>query len=142
MKTVGRIAVLASLTLLSAPGAFAEEERNESLLLGNVRQLTFEGRRAGEGYFSADGSKLVFQSERDADNPFYQIYLMDLETGDTRRLSTGVGKTTCAWLHPDQTKALFASTHLDPEAKAKQQEELDKRAAGEGRRYSLSLIHI
>ena len=55
---------------------------DESRLLSNTRQLTFEGRRAGEGYFSADGTKLVFQSERDSANPFYQIYLMDLETGD------------------------------------------------------------
>ncbi|MEM8911478.1 MAG: hypothetical protein AAGC97_06875, partial [Planctomycetota bacterium] len=34
-------------------------------LLSNVRLLTFEGRRAGEGYFSADGTQMVFQSERD-----------------------------------------------------------------------------
>ena len=120
MKTIGRIAVLASLTLLSAPGAFAEEEGNESRLLGNVRQLTFEGRRAGEGYFSADGSKLVFQSERDADNPFYQIYLMDMETGETRRVSPGEGKTTCGWVHPSGDRVLFASTHHDPSSAARQ----------------------
>ena len=28
------------------------------------RQLTFEGKRSGEGYFSADGTKMIFQSER------------------------------------------------------------------------------
>ncbi|NIR58063.1 MAG: hypothetical protein GWO02_00350, partial [Gammaproteobacteria bacterium] len=61
------------------------------------RQLTFEGRRAGEGYFSADGSALIFQSEREPGNPFYQMYLMDLETGDVRRVSPGHGKTTCGW---------------------------------------------
>ena len=47
-------------------------------LIANARQLTFEGLRAGEGYFSADGSQMIFQSEREADNPFYQMYLMDL----------------------------------------------------------------
>lgn len=32
---------------------------------------------------------MVFQSEREAENPFYQIYLMDLETGDVERVSPG-----------------------------------------------------
>ncbi|MEM8951240.1 MAG: M28 family peptidase [Pseudomonadota bacterium] len=115
----------------------AEQQGHEAELLGGIRQLTFEGRRAGEGYFSADGTKLVFQSEREPDNPFYQIYLMDLETGDTERLSTGVGKTTCAWLHPDNERMLFASTHMDPEALAKQAQEFAERLKA-GRRYSWS----
>lgn len=108
----------------------------ESRLLANVRQLTFAGRRAGEGYFSTDGSRMVFQSERDPGNPFYQIYLMDLETGDVARVSPGHGKTTCAWIHPEGERVLFASTHHDPEAREKQQEELDFRASGKQRRYS------
>ncbi len=122
--------------MLALPAAAAGPE--EAALLANVRQLTFEGRRAGEGYFSRDGTQLIFQSEREPGNPFYQIYLMDLETGDTRRLSPGTGKTTCAWVHPDGDKALFASTHLDPEAVAKQAAELAERAAGSARRYSWS----
>jgi Tol biopolymer transport system component len=122
--------------LLALPAIAAEPE--EAALLSGVRQLTFEGKRAGEGYFSRDGSQLIFQSEREPGNPFYQIYLMDLETGDTRRLSPGTGKTTCAWVHPGGGKALFASTHLDPGALAKQREELEKRAAGTARRYSWS----
>lgn len=123
-------------SVVSWPALAAEPE--EAQLLGNVRQLTFEGRRAGEGYFSRDGSLMVFQSEREPGNPFYQIYLMDLDTGDTQRLSTGVGKTTCAWVHPGGEKALFASAHEDPEALAKQREELEKRAAGKDRRYAWS----
>uniref|UniRef100_UPI00345BEF99 TolB family protein n=1 Tax=Thiohalocapsa sp. TaxID=2497641 RepID=UPI00345BEF99 len=113
-------------------------EGHEDLLLGNTRQLIFEGRRSGEGYFSADGRYMVFQSEREPGNPFYQIYLLDLTTGDTRRISTGTGRTTCAWIHPDGQRVLFSSTHQDPQAEAKQQAELDKRAAGQGSRYSWS----
>ena len=109
---------------------------NESAFLRNVRQLTFEGRRSGEGYFSADGKSLIFQSEREADNPFYQIYIMDLESGDTHRVSPGIGKTTCAFFRPNSDEVLFASTHHDPEAKAKQKAELDFRASGKERRYS------
>ena len=104
----------------------------EAELLSNVRQLTFEGRRAGEGYFSRDGSQLVFQSEREPGNPFFQIYLMDLETGDVERVSPGHGKTTCAWIHPSGAKVLFASTHEDPEARAKQKAEIEERASGGG----------
>ena len=103
-------------------------------LLSSVRQVTFEGKRAGESYFSPYGSKMVFQSERDDGNPFYQIFLMDLKTGDTRRVSPGVGKTTCAWIHPDG-RILFASTHDDPEARHKQEAELEFRASGQSRRY-------
>ncbi|MEM9371137.1 MAG: peptidase M28, partial [Pseudomonadota bacterium] len=102
----------------------------------SVRQLTFEGKRAGEGYFSADGAKMVFQSEREANNPFYQIYTLDLETGDVDRISTGVGKTTCAWLHPAGDRVLFASTQFDPEAEAKMAAELEFRASGQTRRYA------
>nr|WP_081613690.1 M28 family peptidase [Rhodopirellula sallentina] len=108
----------------------------ETELLTNTRKLTWEGRRAGEGYFSADGSKMVFQSERDPSNPFYQIYLTDLETGDLRRISPGFGKTTCAWIHPDGDRVLFASTHEDEKAVAKQEEEIALRESGKQRRYS------
>ena len=104
--------------------------------ISDARQLTFEGKRAGEGYFSADGSKMIFQSERTAGNPFFQIYLFDLETGDVERLSTGVGKTTCGWIHPSGEKALFATTQFDPQAEEKMQAELEARESGQERRYS------
>lgn len=114
----------------AAPKASAEP------LLSGIRQLTFAGARTGEGYFSKDGRQLVFQSEREPGNPFYQIYLLDLATGAERRISTGVGKTTCAWIHPSGTRVLFASTHRDPEAASKQRQEIAFRESGEERRYS------
>ncbi len=108
----------------------------ESRFLSNIRQLTYDGKRAGEGYFSEDGTALIFQSEREPDNPFYQIYFLDLLTGDTHRVSTGVGKTTCAFFRPGTDEVLYASTHHDAFAKAKQEEELQFRASGQERRYS------
>lgn len=124
-----------SYSFLDSESSFAELSRS-SLSLSSIRQVTFEGRRSGEGYFAADGKALVFQSEREADNPFYQIYRLDLETGDTTRVSPGHAKTTCAWLHPDGQRVLYASTQDDPEAVAKQEAELTDRAAGTERRYS------
>lgn len=127
-----------------APGFLRAEEdpskgdpaKMESALLEGTRQLTFEGLRAGEGYFSADGTKMVFQSEREEGNPFYQIYLMDLETGDVERISPGMGKTTCAWIHPSGEKVLFASTHSNPDSEKQQKEEYELRESGKARKYS------
>src|SRR2546430_387668 len=91
----------------------------EAQFLSNTRQLTYEGRRSGEGYFSPDGKTLIFQSEREIGNPFYQIYTLDLESGDTHRVSPGIGKTTCGFFRSGTDEVLFASTHLDPKAGAK-----------------------
>ena len=113
-----------------------DAKKKEAELLTGIRQLTFEGRRAGEGYFSRDGKELVFQSEREPGNPFFQIYTMDLEIGDVERVSPGTGKTTCAWFHPDGRRVLYASTQDDPGAKAKQEAELKLRAEGKQRRYA------
>jgi Tol biopolymer transport system component len=108
----------------------------EATFLSNTRQLIYEGLRSGEGYFSADGKALIFQSERERDNPFYQIYILDLESGDAHRVSPGHGKTTCAFFRPGAGEVLFASTHHDPDSARKQREELDFRASGQQRRYA------
>jgi len=129
------ILISVTLSLLLAPTADAVE-LTESDFLSGTRRLTYEGLRAGEGYFSADGTQLVFQSERSKENPFYQIYLLDLETGDTRQVSPGHGKTTCPFIQPHGGDILFGSTHHDPKSLELQQAELDFRASGEERRYS------
>lgn len=136
---------LAACATPGAPDTVAQEASNgpapevaaeQGPLIANERQLTFDGLRAGEGYFSADGSLLIFQSEREPDNPFYQMYLMNLENGDVRRVSPGHGKTTCGWIHPDKQHVLFASTQEDPAARQKMTDEIDFRESGQTRRYS------
>lgn len=93
--------------------------------LANIRQLTF-GRQNAEAYFSFDGSKLIFQSTNNwMKNTFvethapaesglgcYQMYVMDLETGHIRLVSTGMGATTCGYFFPGDRRVLFSSTHL------------------------------
>ena len=111
-------------------------EYDESQLLGRIRQLTYAGRRAGEGYFSPDGTHLILQSERDSENPFYQIYNLDLTTGDASRVSPGFGKTTCSFFQAGTGTVMFASTHHDPRSRELQQNELDLRASGQERRYA------
>jgi Tol biopolymer transport system component len=134
MPTPIRTALAASALAVTCALPAAGDEP----LLANVRQLVFEGKRSGEGYFSADGARMIFQSEREPGNPFYQMYVLDLETGDTSRVSPGIGKTTCGWIHPGGERVLYASTHEDPRARAKQEEELAKRAAGTAGRYEWS----
>jgi Tol biopolymer transport system component len=130
------LTLAAGLPGLRAAAVEGAGPAGEARFLTNARQLIFEGKRSGEGYFSPDGRALIFQSEREPGNPFYQIYTLDFESGETRRVSTGQGKTTCSFFRPGTDEILFASTHLDPDTKARQQAELDLRASGKQRRYA------
>lgn len=116
-------------------GLFLDEKNN---LISEARQMTFVGPKSGEGYFSPDGKMMIFQSERHEGNPFYQMYLMNLETGKTTRVSPGQGKTTCGWIHPSMKKVLFSSTHLDPEVAKKTKDEYESRQKAVKARYSWS----
>jgi Tol biopolymer transport system component len=130
--------------IVGPPGAGTADpepwEKGESAHLTNIKQVTTDFVRAGEGYFSPDGGTIIFQAEeKDTGNPFYQIFTMDLATGKTRRVSPGVGKTTCSYFRPDGKKIIFASSHLDPDAKGKYAEEYKRRKeeaeTGKRRRY-------
>ncbi|MBK7951360.1 MAG: M28 family peptidase [Deltaproteobacteria bacterium] len=141
---LARAIVVTLSTLVFVNGCRTAPPRPESaapaltspLLYHDARPLTFAGRRTGEGYFSADGRQLVFQSEREPGNPFYQIYRMRFATGETTRVSPGIGRATCGFFHPDGRRILFASTHEDPDAELAQAIELEQREKGETHRYS------
>lgn len=121
------LGLLTSLVLIQPPAA--DWEKLESVHLTNVRRLTHGFVRAGEAYFSPDAKKIIFQAEeRGVNNPFYQIYVMDLESKKWRRVSNGVGKTTCSYFRPDGQKIIFASSHLDPEAEKHYEPEYRARA--------------
>lgn len=133
--------VLASLIATSAASRSLAEDDNsiESKHLSNIRQVTQGMVKAGEGYFSPDGSKIIYQAVPSG-YPFYQIYTQPLAGGEPQLLSTGRGRTTCSYFSPDGKGILFASSHLDPkldetEAAALQQQADDK-ASGRRRRYS------
>jgi Tol biopolymer transport system component len=129
--------VLASLLLA---GEDIDWQKLEAAHLKNIRQVTKDFLRAGEGYFSPDSKQIIFQAEeKDTGNPFYQMFVMDLASGSYRRVSPGVGRTTCGYFSPDGKKIIFASSHLDPDAKQHYAEEYrqrdeDKRL-GRRRRY-------
>jgi Tol biopolymer transport system component len=81
----------------------------EEVHLRNVRQLTFGGNNA-EAYWSFAGDRLILQSDR----PPYkcdQIEELDVATRKTRLVSTGKGRTTCAYYLKGDREIVYASTH-------------------------------
>ena len=92
------------------PAAAAAPLDPRETRLRNLRQLTFGGQNA-EAYFSADGTRLVFQSTRDG-RACDQIYTMRADGSDVRLGSTGRGATTCGFFFPDRPRLIYASTHL------------------------------
>src|SRR6516165_7760142 len=116
------------LLLLIQAGPQEDWQKEEAMYLKNIRQVTRDFARAGEGYFSPDEKQIIFQAEeKDTGNPFYQIFVMDLDTGKYRRVSSGIGRTTCSAFTPDGKKIIFASSHLDPDAKKEYAVELARR---------------
>jgi Tol biopolymer transport system component len=77
--------------------------------LRNVRQITFGGENA-EAYFSHDGQWITFQSTRDG-YPCDQQYVIRTDGSGLRRVSNGMGKTTCGWFLPGDRRLFFASSH-------------------------------
>lgn len=100
----------------------------EAKYLSNVTQVTKDFVRAGEGYFSPDGKKVIYQAEeKDTGNPFYQIFVQELETGKNWKVSPGNGRTTCSYFRPDGKRIIFASSHEDPDTKKLQEAEYKQR---------------
>ena len=87
----------------------------------NMRQLTFGGDNA-EAYWSYDDTKLVLQIKNPAwEIPCDQIFYFEVDNADlssTRppMISTGLGRTTCAYFLPGDTTFVYASTHLGGDA--------------------------
>jgi len=130
-------ALVALLALAADPEAW---EKEEAAHFKNIKQVTHDFVRAGEGYFSPDGKQIVFQAEeKDSKNPFYQIFVMELSSGKTRRVSNGVGKTTCSYFSPDGKKLIYASSHKDPDAAKHYEAEWklrdEEKKSGKRRRY-------
>jgi TolB protein len=84
--------------------ASAEEPR-----LTNLRMLTNGGENA-EAYFSDDDQRLIFQAHRPGAEACDHIYTLNLRTGVEKRVSSGKGRTTCAYFYPYQDRVLYAST--------------------------------
>ncbi len=83
----------------------------------NVRQLTFGGDNA-EAYWSYDGKYIIFQKTYQKEGiACDQIFIGKVPTSPDepfrpKLVSTGKGRTTCAYFLPDGKHIIYASTHL------------------------------
>ena len=66
----------------------------------------------------------MFSSGKLSREPFLSNLCLDLLNGQTKLVSNGNGKTTCAWFGPSENKILYASTHRDLKALEKQKKNL------------------
>lgn len=112
---MNKIFAIMAITLLglSAQAQSKDSTKSKEPHLANIRQLTFGGDNA-EAYFSFNGKFLAFQTN----NPAWglkcdQIYSVNAtgKKSTFRRISTGKGRTTCAYFMPGDKSILYASTH-------------------------------
>ena len=104
-----RLALVCLLPALAGCQA-PEEPESAERRLRNLRQLTFGGENA-EAYFSFDGKRLIFQATRDG-GQCDQIFVMGADGSGITRVSSGKGRTTCAYFLKDGQRFVYASTHL------------------------------
>jgi Tol biopolymer transport system component len=89
--------------------ALAAPAQPPSPHLANLQQLTRGGQNA-EAYWSPDGKRLIFQSTRDK-LECDQIFIMNADGSNQHMVSTGKGRTTCAYFLKDNQHIVYASTH-------------------------------
>jgi TolB protein len=81
----------------------------------DIRQLTFGGENA-EAYFSPNGKQIIFQSSPPGAK-CDQEYVMDLGSGEVKRVSSGKGRTTCGYFdYPEADRIIYATTEEGGEA--------------------------
>lgn len=109
------IAAIGLAILLQAKGSGGETADGlilpEEKRFSNMAQLTFGGENA-ECYFSFDGRKFIFQSTREGFE-CDQIFTMNADGSEQTLVSTGKGRTTCAYFLPGDKRILYASTHAE-----------------------------
>jgi TolB protein len=93
-----------SLLFLLSLGCAADAQH-----LTNLLQLTHGGQNA-EAYWAPDGKRLIFQSTRDKLD-CDQIFVMNADGSNQHMVSTGQGRTTCAYFLKDNKHIVYASTH-------------------------------
>lgn len=93
------------------PSVLVEPDTGEHHL-HNLRQLTFGGNNA-EAYFSPSGRELIFQRQESLASGCDQQYVMHVDGSGLRRVSNGMGRTTCGYFYDGGRRILYSSTHRD-----------------------------
>jgi TolB protein len=115
MKKVVLIILLAVLIggyLMKRSGVKPGKVEFMDMHMKNVTQLTSDGDN-GEAYFSWDGTRLIFQSNRGG-YECDKIWVMNTDGSDKHMVSPGHGAHTCSFFFPGGKKIIFASTSHIP----------------------------
>lgn len=97
--------LLLNFTILPQDFLFEGEKH-----LKNIKMLTDDGENA-EAYLSFSESMLSYQTTF-GDIKCDQIFIMNIDGSNKKMISTGKGRTTCAYFLPGDNKVIYASTHL------------------------------
>jgi Tol biopolymer transport system component len=73
-----------------------------------LRQLTFSGQNA-EAYFSPDERQLIFQRQ-ETEAGCDQQYVINVDGSGLRRVSNGLGRTTCGYFYDGGARILYSTT--------------------------------
>lgn len=76
--------------------------------LENIQKLTSEGDN-GEAYFSPDGKKLIWQSDRGG-YACDKIWIMNIDGSNKHMVSGDIGAHTCSFFFPDGKRIIYSST--------------------------------
>ena len=109
---------------IALPGSAAADDD----FLGERVQLTTHDRfvKAGEAYFSPDGSRVIFQAVEQVEDgqlpdEFYGMYLGDVvftdgrpELRDVRRVSPAGSANTCGWFDPVDPNVIWFASTVEP----------------------------
>ncbi len=114
MKRIGWLLLLSGCAGAHSPAATpastaiiqpAPGERH----LAHIRQLTFGGNNA-ESYFNSKGTQLIFQRQEKVDSACDQEYIINVDGTGLRRISNGLGRTTCGYFYANDQRVLYSST--------------------------------
>ena len=112
MNQIANLLLCCLATGSASAGGTVELQPSDDRHMSNLQQLTFEGDN-GEAYFSADGKRLIFQSNR-GDRDCDKIWIMNIDGTNKRMVSPDRGAHTCSFFYPNNEQIIFASTsHLD-----------------------------
>lgn len=117
MKKIILLSLSLLITLLFTNVSFSQNVISPDTLrmagekhLQNIKMITLTGENA-EAYFSFDEKKLIYQSTI-GNLKCDQIFTMNIDGTGKKLVSTGKGRTTCAYYLPGDSTILYASTHL------------------------------
>src|SRR5262245_2316051 len=112
MQPIARITLFAAALIATGSPALAQgkdraPEAGERFFK-KLTQITFGGQNA-EAYFSRDGKRLILQRQ-ESDSTCDQEYTINVDGTGLRRISNGMGRTTCGYFYSNDKRVLYSST--------------------------------